>query len=101
MDLTFYIIAAVALLLVTGLYCILLTKNLLRILIGLEILMKAVTLLLITAGYLTGWNTISQSFVITLIIIEVVVMVIACGLIIGIYRYNDTLSTKKLKNLKG
>jgi NADH-quinone oxidoreductase subunit K len=97
----FYIIAAVSLLLVTGIYCILMTRNLLRILIGLEILMKAVTLLLITAGWVTHWNTISQSFVITLIIIEVVVMVIACGIIIGIYRYNNSLSTQKIKNLKG
>jgi NADH:ubiquinone oxidoreductase subunit K len=72
-----------------------------RILIALELLTKAVTLLMIAVGYLTGWNTINQSFVITLIIIEIVVIVVSCGILLGVYRHNETLNTQKLKNLKG
>ena len=41
-------------LLVAGLYCMLVTRNLIRALIGVEILTKAVTLLIILAGYVTG-----------------------------------------------
>ena len=39
---------------ITGLYCILVTFNLIRAIIGVELLTKAVTLFLILAGYVTG-----------------------------------------------
>ena len=101
LDINFIVFATVVLSFITGIYCLILTKNLLRILIGLEILTKAVTLTLIFAGFVTGHKSLSQSFVITLIIIEVVVMVVACGIVIGAYHHNETLNTDKLKNLKG
>ena len=92
---------AVVLLLVTGFYCLLVTRNLIRILIALEILTKAVTLLLIGVGYATGRTALAQTFVITLIIIEVVVIAVAAGIVIGLYRHNGTLDTRKMRNLKG
>jgi NADH-quinone oxidoreductase subunit K len=58
-----------------GLYCMLVSFNLIRLLIGTEILIKAVTLLLVLAGYLNGNTATSQALVITLIVIEVVIMV--------------------------
>jgi NADH-quinone oxidoreductase subunit K len=100
-DVNFVVFTTVVLSLITGIFCLIVTKNLLRILIGLEILTKSVTLMLIFAGYVTGHKSLSQSFVITLIVIEVVVMVVACGIVIGAYRHNETLNTEKLKNLKG
>ena len=42
------------LLLITGFYCLIMTYNLVRALIGLEILTKSVTLFIILAGYVTG-----------------------------------------------
>ena len=59
----------VVLLFVIGIYCVLLTYNLIRALIGLEILVKAVTLLLVVAGYVSGREALAQSLVITLIVI--------------------------------
>ena len=100
-DINFYIFSAIVLLFVTGIYCLLMTQNLIRILIALEILTKAVTLFIIVAGLLSGGKNISQALVITLIIIEVVVMVVACGIILGACRYNKTLDTRDLRNLKG
>ena len=41
------------LLLITGFYCLIMTYNLVRALIGLEILTKSVTLFIILAGYVT------------------------------------------------
>ena len=67
--------------LIAGLYCILVTRNLMRVIIGLELLTKAVTLLIIVAGYVTGHIALAQSLVITLIIIEVVVIAVAAGVI--------------------
>ena len=40
--------------LIAGFYCILISRNLLRVLIGIEILIKSVTFFLILAGYIGG-----------------------------------------------
>jgi len=95
-----FIISAV-LLVAAGVYCLLATRNLIRILIALEILTKSVTLLLIGAGYISGNMGTAQAFAITLIIIEVVVVAVAAGIVLGAFRHNDTLDTRKLNNLKG
>jgi multisubunit Na+/H+ antiporter MnhC subunit len=90
-----------SLLFIAGFYYILATNNLIRVLIGVELLMKAVTLLLITVGYASGQTALMQSLVITLIVIEVVVIAVATGIVIGIHAHNKTLDTRKLRNLKG
>ena len=95
-----FIIAAI-LLFAIGVYSLFVTRNLMRILISIEILTKGVTLLMIGAGYLTGKIAEVQAYVITIIIIEVVLLAIAAGIVLGVYRVNKTLDTKKLNNLKG
>jgi multisubunit Na+/H+ antiporter MnhC subunit len=91
----------VVLLAVAALYCILVSRNLIRILIGLELLIKSVTLLLGVAGYVTGRMALVQTFIITLIVIEVVVIAVAAGVVIGIHRRNHDLDACKLRNLRG
>lgn len=91
----------IILLSITALYCVLVSRNLIRILIGLELLIKAVTLLIALAGYLTGRMALAQSFIITLIVIEVVVIAVAAGIIIGAHRHNQSLDVRMLRNLKG
>ena len=98
---TIFFVAAVALLFLTGIYALIASRNLIRVLISVEILTKAATLMLIFAGYLSGQTALAQAFVITLIIIEVVVIAVAAGIVIGIFRHNDSLDTSKIKNLKG
>ncbi len=90
-----------ALVLVDGLWCMLATYNLLRILIGVEIMMKSVSFLLIVAGYLSGRMALAQAMVITVIVIEVVVVVAAAGIILGFFRSTDSLSVKNTRDLKG
>jgi NADH-quinone oxidoreductase subunit K len=91
----------VVLLGVMAVYAILMSRNLIRILIGLELLTKAVTLLLAVAGYGTGRMAQAQTFIITLIVIEVVVIAVAAGIVIGVHRVNRSLDASKLRNLKG
>lgn len=91
----------VILLMICGLYCLLITTNLIRALIGLELLTKAVTLFIILAGYVTGRTGLAQAMAITLIVIEVVVMAVAAGVIISVYRLNNSLDVKLLRNIKG
>ncbi len=91
----------IVLVLIAGFYCIIASFNLVRALIGIEILMKAVTLLIIIAGYVTNNLALAQALVISLIVIEVVLMVVAGGLILWIFRHNETIDTRKLNLLKG
>lgn len=86
---------------IIGIYCVLVTRNLMRTLIGIEILVKAVTLLLIVAGYVTNKLALIQVLVITLIVIEVVVVAIMTGVILCIFRHNNSLDSRNLKQLRG
>jgi multisubunit Na+/H+ antiporter MnhC subunit len=91
----------IILLSVIGIYCILLTHNLIRALIGLELLIKAVTLLIVTIGYITNHTALTQVLVVTFIVIEVVVMTVAVGVVLGIRSHNNSLDVRKIRNLKG
>jgi len=91
----------VILLMITGIYCMLASFNLIRVIIGFEILVKAATLLIILAGYVCGRVALAQSIVITLIVIEIVVMVVAGGVALWAFRHNKNIDPRNLGNLKG
>jgi multisubunit Na+/H+ antiporter MnhC subunit len=77
------------------------TRNFIRALIGLEIMTKAVTILIVVAGYASGRLALAQALVITLIVVEVVVISVAAGIVQNIFRVNDSLDIRKSRNLKG
>ena len=93
--------AGAVLVLIVGFYSVLTTRNLIRILVGLEILTKAVTLLIIAAGCATGQIALAQALVITLIILEVSVVVVAVGIVLCIHKNTDSVDTSAIGNLKG
>ncbi len=84
-----------------GLYCIIFTHNLVRVLIGIEMLTKSVTLLLALAGAVTGHMALAEAFIITLIVLEVVAIAVAAGLIIGIFKHHGSARVRVLTDLKG
>lgn len=91
----------VIILFVIGLYCIMASYNLIRVLIGVELLIKAVTLLIVICGYVTNYLALMQSLIITMIVIEAVFMTVAVGIVLGIHRKNDSLDARSIRNLKG
>ncbi len=91
----------IIMLFIIGIYCMLVTYNLIRVLIGLDLLLKAVTLLIIVVGRITDHSALTQSLVITFIVIEVVVMTVAVGVVLGIRSHNNSLDVRKIRNLKG
>ena len=91
----------VIMLFVIGIYCIMASYNLIRVLIGVEILIKAVTLLIVICGYVSGYLALMQSLVITMIVIEAVFMIVSVGIVLGIHRKNDSLDARSIRNLKG
>ncbi len=66
----------------TGLACLIARSNLIKMVIGLELLGKGVSLVFVTGGYLSGDVGTSQAVVFTLIIIEAVVAAVALALVI-------------------
>jgi NADH:ubiquinone oxidoreductase subunit K len=91
----------VVLLFIIGLYCILATHNLIRVLIGLEILIKAVTLLIIAVGQASGNTALAQALAVTIIVIEVVIMTVAVGVVLGVHRHTNALDARDIRKLKG
>jgi len=74
-----------------GLVCLISRTHLVKMIIGLEILGKGVSLVFVTAGYLNGDVGTSQAVVFTLIIIEAVVAGVALALVILAKRTWGTL----------
>jgi len=93
--------SAAGVLFTAGLYCIFASHNLIRILIGVEMLTKSVTLMLALAGALTGRMALAESFIITLIVLEVVAISVATGLVVGIFKHHGSARVRLLRDLKG
>jgi len=91
----------IVMLIIIGFYYVLMTKNLIRILLGLEIITKAAILAIIVAGYVTNNMAMAQSLVIIIIIIEVFVIAVAAGVIIHIYKQTGSVDVRSIRNLKG
>ena len=91
----------VVLTLVVGFFVVMTTRSLIRSLIGLELLTKGVTLLIILTGYVTGRQSLAQSLAITLIIIEVAVIVAAVSIVLCLFKHDSTINSQTLRNLKG
>ena len=89
------------LMIAAGIFCIARSYHMLRILIGIEIAMKAATLLIALAGYINGNFVMAEVMIVTVICVEVVMMVTAAGITINLYRTYGSLDIRNLKKLKG
>jgi multisubunit Na+/H+ antiporter MnhC subunit len=89
------------LLIFSGCYCLIRTYHMLKMILGIEVAMKAVTLFIILAGYINGNIDLAQTFVISVIVIEVVVVVVAAGIVINLYKKYGSMDIRNLKKLKG
>lgn len=89
------------LLIVAGCYCLIRTYHLLKVIIGVEVAMKAVTMFIILAGFINGNIALAQTFVITVIVIEVVLAVVAVGIALNLYNNYGDMDLRNLRKLKG
>lgn len=92
----------IGVLLVTGiaLYGLLMLRNLFRIVIALQILMKGVVIALVAAGSVSGNMQLGQSMAVTVIVADTVVAVIALALTVQVQRRFGTVDAKALSTLK-
>jgi len=83
-------------LLFLGLYCIITKKNLIKIVIGIEIMAKG-ALLSFTASGSAG----IQSVVIIAIAIDAVIAAVALSIIVNAWKHTGSLDATKLTRLRG
>ncbi len=84
-----------------GLYATVTRRNLLQLIIGLELMARGVTLVIILAGMAQDSLAVAQAMVVTAILIETVTVAIALSLVVAAYQHNNSLSTESLRRLKG
>jgi NADH:ubiquinone oxidoreductase subunit K len=76
------LLAVSGVLFAVGIYALVARTNLIKMVIGLELMGSSVSLVFITGGYIAGNVGVSQAVVFTLITIEAVVAAVALALVI-------------------
>jgi multicomponent Na+:H+ antiporter subunit C len=110
-----YYIGAIGLIII-GLYLVLTKRNLIKIIIGLDLFETGIFILLVCTGYIkggtapifskTGLNPalmvdpVPQALVLTAIVIGVATLALALSLAIRLYRHYGTLDMRKIRELK-
>ncbi len=103
MELTPFNVGAVVVLGLLGVafYGLLTSRNLIKVVIALQIMGKAAVLGLLVAGNASGQINLSQSLAITVIVADTIVAVVGMALAIQVRRQLRTLDVRELARLKG
>jgi NADH:ubiquinone oxidoreductase subunit K len=84
-----------------GLYGLLISRNMIKLVVALQILVKAALLGLVLAGDVSGQINLSQSLAITVIVADTVVAVIGMALAVQVRRQIGTMDVTELSKLRG
>ncbi len=95
------ILFGVIALLGVGFYGLLITRNLIKVVMVLQILIKAVILALILAGKMSGSTGLGQSTAATVIVADTIVAVVGLALAVQVRRRFGTLDVPKISTLRG
>jgi NADH-quinone oxidoreductase subunit K len=95
------ILLGIAGLLGIGFYGLLITRNLIKVVMMLQILIKAVVLALVFAGKVSGNLGLGQSTAATVIVADTIVAVVGLALAVQVRRRFGTLDVPKISTLKG
>ena len=83
-----------------GLYGLLVARNLIRVIVCLQIAVKGAMLALVLAGKLTGKVPLGQSMAMTVIVADTIVAVVALALAVQAKRLFGTLDLEALSRLR-
>ena len=102
MSLSLPLMAAVAVLglLGIGLLGLLVTRNLIKVVVGLQVLVKGALLALLLAGRLSGQVQTGQTLALTVIVADTIVSVVALALAVQVRRQFGTLDLQALSTLR-
>ena len=91
----------ISLIFFSGAYCMIVSKNIIKILIGFELISKASVIAIITAGQASDNINLAQSIIIMMILVEAIVIAVGLALVVKNYRLNQSVDITKLSKLKG
>jgi NADH-quinone oxidoreductase subunit K len=83
-----------------GFYGLLISQNLIKVVIALQILVKGALLALVTAGAVQGQVFLGQSMALTVIVADTIVAVIGLALAVQVRRHCGTLDLRALTSLR-
>jgi NADH:ubiquinone oxidoreductase subunit K len=83
-------------LLFLGLYCVISKKNMIKMIIGIEIMAKGALLSFIASG---GGSI--QSVIIIVIAIDAIIVAVALSIVVNAWRHTRSLDVTKLTKLRG
>jgi NADH-quinone oxidoreductase subunit K len=83
-----------------GLYGLLITRNLIKVVVALQVLVKGALLAIVAAGAASGKINLGQSLAVMVIVVDTVVAVIGLALALQVKRRMGTLDVKELSTLK-
>jgi NADH:ubiquinone oxidoreductase subunit K len=95
------ILVGVIALLGVGLYGLLITRNLIKLVMVLQLLVKSAILALVLAGNVSGNPGLGQSTAVTVIVVDTIVAVVALALVVQVRRRIGTLDVSQITTLKG
>jgi len=84
-----------------GLYGLLVTRNLIKMVAVLQVLVKSALLALVAAGSASGKVNLGQSLAVTVIVVDTIVAVIGLALAVQVRQRMGTLDLRDLSSLKG
>jgi multisubunit Na+/H+ antiporter MnhC subunit len=93
-------IGAVLCLVAIGIYGLLILRNLIKIVVALQIFAKGTILIMVVAGGMAGKPAIGQSLAITVLVADTAVTIVALALAIQVRRWCGTLDTRVISTLR-
>ena len=95
------LLGAGLLVILLGVYMLILYRNLLRLMVGVEIIAKGVTLIFLSAGIYRQDIGFIQSILVTFIIVETVLAAVMLALAVGAHKIYGSLDIRHLSKLRG
>jgi NADH:ubiquinone oxidoreductase subunit K len=84
-----------------GLYGLLITRNMIKVVVALQILVKAALVALVAAGKASDQVNLGQSLAMTVIVADTVVAVVGLALAVQVKRVLGTMDLAELSKLRG
>ncbi len=88
-------------LVVLGLYALLTSRHLIKILVGVQLMGKGILLALVAAGQVSGQADLAQALIVTVIVADTIVTTAGLAFAVRVQRQFGTLDVRALATLKG
>ncbi len=100
-DPVFVLLLTGLFLFLVGVFLLFTYRNLLRLVLAVEVLAKGITLVLLAAGVRQGELAVIQAMLVTFIVVETVLAAVLLAIVVVCHRTYASLDVRLLSRLKG